>query len=410
MARTTPETLLLSALVNLGDANAAKQFGVHPGSFQGYRSEYEWMQSYNERYGGCPSQSAFLAAFPQFPFAEDQTDVRYPADEVRRKFAARNITKAIMKATTALTAGNVEEAYEQFQGMRFETYAARPTSLLVDHTFMDHYTQVQDDRIPVPWETLQSCTNGIGKGELWYLAARPQNGKSSFMTDIAAEAALAGLRVNMYSLEMPKRTIQVRAHAILGHRLGHQVDAKAMLHRKFDPLKYKAILQDIEDRVPGVIDVHEASSGPVTPSVVASRAGEYDLTIIDYAGLMRTNSGSRAVEDWRHLAAISNELKEITLDKNVSVLAASQINREGDIAGPRPPKLKHLAQSDALGQDGDVVLTMKRYGLGAAMFSVEKNRSGESSHLFWCKFDANRGDFREITRDQADEIRDQEED
>lgn len=410
MARTTPETLLLSALINLGDAHAAKQFGITPASLNGYRSEYEWIQSYYDRYGGCPSQSAFLASFPQFPFADDQTDVRYPADEVRRAAAARKITKAIMKATSALTSGNVEEAYEQFQDMRMETYVSRPTSLLVDHTFMDHYTTVENDRIPVPWGTLQSCTNGIGRGELWYIAARPQNGKSSYMTYIAAEAAMAGLRVNMYSLEMPKRSVQVRTHAVLGHMLGHEVDAKAMQHRRFDPLKYKQILQDIEDRVPGVIDIHEASAGPVSPGVVASRAGDYDLTIIDYAGLMRSNTGSRAVEDWRHLAAISNELKEITLAKNISILAASQINREGDTPGPRPPKLKHLAQSDALGQDGDVVLTMKRYGQGAAVFSVEKNRSGESSHLFWTKFDANKGDFREITREQADDIRDQEED
>ena len=53
---------------------------------------------------------------------------------------------------------------------------------------------------------------------------------------------------------------------------------------------------------------------------------------------------------------------------------------------------------------------MKRYGKGAAVSSIEKNRHGSSVDLFFNKYDANHGDFREITRDAADEIKMSEED
>jgi hypothetical protein len=53
---------------------------------------------------------------------------------------------------------------------------------------------------------------------------------------------------------------------------------------------------------------------------------------------------------------------------------------------------------------------MKRYGLGTSVCSLEKNRHGASGICYFTKFDANRGDFTEITRDEADEIRAGEED
>lgn len=144
--------------------------------------------------------------------------------------------------------------------------------------------------------------------------------------------------------------------------------------------------------------------GRVSPGVVANRAQDYDLNIVDYVGLMYTDDGRPAIKDWREMAEISNQLKEIALSKSARIIGASQINREGDTHGRRPPRLKTLAQSDHLGNDGDVVLTMKRYGL-ATVLSAEKNRHGEAERLFYTNFLPNDGDFREIDADTAEERR-----
>jgi hypothetical protein len=202
----------------------------------------------------------------------------------------------------------------------------------------------------------------------------------------------------------------VRLHAALGARLGiKNIDSNGMLRRTYAPAQYKDLLQQIEARVPGAVFVHEVSMGLVTPAVVDVNANHFDLSVIDYVGLMRNDERVPAIKDYRIIAEISNGLKSIALGKHHSIVAASQINRDGVTNSWRPPALHTLAQSDHLGNDGDVVITMKRYGLGASVCSIEKNRHGASGSCFWTKFDANRGDLSEITRDEADEIRASEE-
>jgi len=404
MARTTPETLLISALLNQMDPSAAKQYGVLPEHFVGYRDEYEWIQSHWAQFGVCPTVDALKTVYRDFPHTPDQTDVRFPSSEVRRNAASRAIARAFMRGSDSLARGDVEGAYEQIVGLRMETVSVKPSNALVDPAFMDDYYDTDEVRVPMPWNTLQGVTNGQGPGELWYFAARQGKGKSSFLTRMACQSAMAGHRVLFYSLEMTKRQVQVKTHSILGRDLGLRVDHRAMLHRTFDSAEYKTLLQTIEQQVPGHIDIHTPDMGMVTPSVIAARAGEYDQVFVDYIGLVKADDGTPAIKDYRVIAEISNELKQIALSKKTRIVAAAQINREGVSAQMRPPKLHTLAQSDHLGNDGDVVLTMKEYGRGASVVSVEKNRHGASGNLFWTAFDANAGHYGEISREKADEI------
>jgi len=408
MARTTAESLLISALLNNEDPNGARGYGVRPEYFAGYRDEYEWVLNYYKKYNVCPTPEKLKIAFPGFPHDENEIDLRWPAQEVAEAAAGREILKGVMLASEAMRSGDVKKAYSVIEPLHYKAVSEKPVNLLEDPAYFEDYEDTSEIRVPMPWDSLQSATHGIGPGELWYFAARPQQGKSSFLTNIAVSAACAGQRVLFYSLEMTKRQVQVRSHAIMGHRLGwgNEIDSEAMLHRTWDAKKYRKLVAEIKESVPGEINVHDMAMGSVSPSTIIPRASEYDLIIIDYVGLMRLDGGARSVEDWRHAAVISNELKEIVLANKSRVLAAAQINRDGDQFGWRPPKLKHISQSDALGQDGDVVLTMKRYGRGASVTSIEKNRHGRSGDVFFSNYDANLGDFDEITRSRADEIAD----
>jgi hypothetical protein len=170
---------------------------------------------------------------------------------------------------------------------------------------------------------------------------------------------------------------------------------------------YRKFHEELAERLracEGLLEVHTPADGPVSPGVVASRCGDYDLTIVDYVGLMAQDGGGRAIDDWRVMASISNSLKTTALSQQTALLCAAQINREGE-TGSAPPKVKNLAQSDALGQDGDVVLTMRSKPHDVAThFSLEKNRHGASGIAFYTTFDPNRGTFTEIDRDRADDL------
>jgi len=399
--------LLLSSIINTQDAFAGRSHSVVPAQLIGYRDEYEWILRHYERLNSCPTRSEFLTQFPDFPLSEDQVDARYPAMRIREAASVRDLQRRIITAQRFLTEKKVEEAFSEIQGVHLDLSVGRPDNVLVDPGFLDDYESLASgaDRVPLPWNTLQGKTNGIGPGELWYFAARQGHGKSSFLIAMAVAAAQQGLRTCIYSLEMRKRLVQVRSHVAAGHLLGMDVDAYAMLHGQFDQRDYKELLDTISTAFPGEIHIHDQTSGRVTPGVIASHAADYDLNIVDYVGLMYTDDGRPAISDYRAMAEISNQLKEISLAKATRVLGAAQINRDGDNSLKRPPKLKSLAQSDHLGNDGDVVITMKRYGRDACALSLEKNRNGDSERMFWTNYLPNIGEFGEITRDEADEIR-----
>jgi hypothetical protein len=177
--------------------------------------------------------------------------------------------------------------------------------------------------------------------------------------------------------------------------------------RTVDREQYKRFIGELADRMKdtgGHLDVHTPADGPVSPSTIAARCGEYDLTAVDYVGLMAQDGGGRAIDDWRVMASISNALKDIALSQGTAMLCAAQINRDGE-TGTAPPKVKNLSQSDALGQDADVVLTMRAKPHDVATdFSIEKNRHGSSGIRFYTTFDPNAGNFTEISGDHAEDL------
>ena len=407
MAKSSNETLLISAILNTRDTFLAKDLGIRPEHFNGYQNEYQWILNYDSQYRTCPSVTEFLVNFPLFPYDEEVENPGHSARKVKERWAERDIQTRLLRASTLLKRGDVADAYAVFEDCRLEVTTARPKNTLTNHSFLDDYESDYEPRITMPWSDLQERTQGIGPGELWYFAARQGQGKSSFLIDMAVSAAMDGKRVVIYSLEMTKRQTEVRIHANIGRRLGLPVDANAMLRKTFPHLDYKHLLQRISDEVPGEISIHEVAMGPTTPAVVNTNAQYFDLSIIDYIGLMRNDDGVPAIKDYRIIAEISNGLKSTALGKHHAIIAASQINREGVSPHWRPPALHTLAQSDHLGNDGDVVITMKRFGLGASVCSLEKNRHGQSGVCFFTKYDANAGDFSQITRAQADIIKEE---
>jgi len=407
MPRQTSESLLISAAINSHDPYFWKQWGVTSRNFHGYRDEAEWLEAFGKDYMRTPSWDEFHMKWPDFPMNREQEDGKYLAVEVIDQYNTRVSTRAMLRATNLIKGGDVNEGLKHLKEMDIHTVVDAPKNLLIDYSLLDDY-HTPEDRIEVPWHSLQSRTSGIGKGELWYFAARPSQGKSALTSYMAANAALQGRRVIIYSMEMTQRAMMVRLQVMMASLLGIDASHYAIKTRRMDPRAYKQLVQEIEERVPGVIHVHTPKEGPCRPSVVAARAGDYDLNVIDYIGLMRPDGAGRAVDDWRTMAGISNEIKEIALARDTRMLVASQVNREGE-SSKRPPKLVNLSQSDALGQDGDVVATLSKYKgrKGASHLSLEKNREGEAQIQWFTDFDVDHGNYTEITRDEADDLADE---
>lgn len=402
MSQPHAEALLISALIHTGDALAGARYGITPEHFSGYANEYSWVLSFEAQYGHTPTEDEFCDRYPDFPIKQ-HSEIRYAADEVRDHYFQRKAIETITDVNEALRRGQVGEAYGAFTKYEYSRTSTTPTSFK-DASFLDSWDQPQRG-IEVPYPTLQRHTGGIRPGNLWYLAARLGQGKSAFLIDIATHAMLDNKRVLYYSLEMTDHELRARQHSILARKFDRaDFTTTELLRRQIDLHSYKEFMATVAAEVPGDMHIHTPADGPVSPATIASRASEYDLVVIDYATLMTTDSGEHAATDWRTATQISNRLKQVALAHNVPILAAAQINRDGD-AGDLPPKIKNLAQADALGQDGDVVVTMRSRAKNvASIFSLEKNRHGASGVRWYTVFDVNNGVFAEISADKAERM------
>lgn len=402
MALPSGESLVISALINTGNVEEGWHYGLTREHFRGYKDEFNWVQNYLATYGDQPTKDVFLAEFNTFPFS-DHADVRPACDVLFKSFGKARLREAINIGIELMGQGDVHGAWHEINAAEPQRTSAKPKRLLTDLTFFDTWEDATRG-VEVPYRTLQRHTGGIRKGNLWYLAARPGHGKTAHLCNIAMHAVLQGARVVFYSLEMSEMEVRARFHAALASYFRWPgLTMQDILTRRVDMKTYKEFIQYLDDgRVPGTLDIHTPKDGVVSPAVVATRASDYDLNIIDYLTLMKSDTGSYAVEDWRVAATISNRLKEIALSQHSAILAASQINRDGE-TGDSPPKVKNLAQSDALGQDGDVVVTLRSSPHNVAtLFSLEKNRHGQSSIPFFSKFQPNEGIYTTIDADELE--------
>lgn len=400
------EAILISALLNNQDIGSAASYGITPSHFTGYKDEYNWLLHYVETYGTEPTWEAFRLVFKTFRGC-DHEDVRSACDMVFRSYGRINLNIAMNEAMELLSIGEVYAAEEVLKAAQIHRTAPKPRKLLTDLDFLDNW-ESGSSAVEVPYRTLQRHTGGIRPGNIWYLAARPGQGKSAHLVNIAKKAVLDGCRVKFYSLEMNEDEVRFRFHAALATHYGVKgITLNDLRDRRVDLHTYKTFVNELSGRLEdagGGLDIHTPREGSVTPGVVATGADEYDLVIVDYIGLMHSDTGSRSVDDWRIAAANSNDLKAIAGAKNTRLLVASQINREGD-HGKEPPKLRNLAQSDALGQDGDVVVTMRSAPHNVATtFGLEKNRHGVGGLHFYTTFDPNRGVFDEISRENVEDL------
>lgn len=404
MAGVSAEALLISALINTSSVGSEIIYGISAFDFEGYHDEYGWLVNYVETYASQPTRDIFGFKFPGFVFSE-HTDVRSAADAVHRGSNRRRINTAMSTAMDQLHLGDADAAYQVLMEAKPKRAVIPPRPILTDRT---HLRIDRPYAIELPYPSLQRYTGGLAMGNLWYLAARPGQGKSAHLASIAKHAMLAGNRVLFYSLEMSEDEVRSRFHASLASDLGYgTITLDNLRVRRVEVATYERFIGELEDRLTaagGALDVHTPADGPVSPSVVASRASEYDLVIVDYVGLMGCDGGGAAVDDWRMMAKISNGLKSLALSQKVALLCAAQINRDGE-TGSAPPKVKNLAQSDSLGQDGDVVLTMRAKPRNVATaFSLEKNRHGVSGIGFHTTFDPNHGVFTEISAEHAEDL------
>lgn len=409
---TNPEILLISSVIQTGDIQTPSAAGITSEHFHSHRHEWEWIERFVVKYRKVPDKATFRSQFSDFPLLKT-TDVDHGVEVVEKAHLRYLLSSTLREATSLLVddepedaLGLIHTALTGFSGS-MGTRDGRSDVLREFSPFLEEAkrrieasTALGYSGVTFGFDTLNDRTGGLHPGDLAIWAARLGQGKTWMLCKVAAEAILSGKRVVFVSLEQPRSQIVFRIHTLLAKSLGYSLRHRDLMQgTNVDVGDYQSFLMALPDLVPDSASLYIAdpTRGRASTYTLATLMEHHDpdLLILDYLTLMQTDS-----DEWQGVAKLSKETKLVASQYGVPILAAAQINREGD-GGKRPPSAKNLAQSDAIGQDADVIVTMKKDSPSVMQLLLAKNRSGQDGQVFWSSFMPNEGRIAEITRDEA---------
>jgi replicative DNA helicase len=217
---------------------------------------------------------------------------------------------------------------------------------------------------------------GFQKGFVYVLGARTGVGKTTFALNVALRAAQAGHRVAFASVEMGNVDLAEKAIACLSRVHQARYLAGTLTDDELDkvaggvrtlaslPLKFlhlrRPTIERLEFQIFRLVMVEKV-----------------ELVVVDYLQLFEAGDG-RHRPSREEAKLVSAKLKSIAQRLDVPLLVLSQLNRQAPETGE--PELIHIAESDQIARDADVVMFLYR-DAGLHYLSVAKQRRGMRAAL-----------------------------
>jgi replicative DNA helicase len=243
--------------------------------------------------------------------------------------------------------------------------------------------------IPTQFQDLDRILNNLQPAKLYVVAARPGMGKTAFTLALAKNIAFQNKAVGFFSLEMNAIELGLRFNSQL-----NQIELSKIASAKINMQEFEAI--HAKTRLIENMNIYIDDTPALSILELRAKARRMvkakgvECIIIDYMQLMRgssTKGGNREQE----ISEISRNLKALSKELNIPVIALSQLSRDVEKRGGEPrPKLSDLRESGSIEQDADTVMFLYRpeyYNIstdndgnmlpdGLTETIVAKNRSG----------------------------------
>lgn len=395
----SPEALLISALLEEGEFDPAR-WQVSDTDLACWTQLWKFCCDHQASTGRAPSVDLVNRRWPDFELTRD-IDPGWAAAELRKHAFLRSTRGRVQSVINAINDQDANGAWSVLESMDPPPSSAKAA---IDAFDVSNYEEEFElPTIEVPWNTLGRATGGIGAGHMWALSARTEQGKTNVACGaFVPRAVMAGWNVAYWTLEMPAREI---AHMCLRGMCGRDKETLALLDSDSKGAR-KAGVDVIRERAPGKLDVIDFEISQCTPDTIRDTLISHDLVVVDHIGLVKLPGGRRSISDRRFAAEISNRLKEDVLRYQGRLLNLTQINREGASDSVyRLPKLEEMPETDVLGQDHDVVVTMKRFSTTVMIYEMQKGRRTRGAHpRWWSIYDPTTVNFAEIKRERAEQL------
>lgn len=250
----------------------------------------------------------------------------------------------------ALREGKVSHGFQEMATLLSETY-----ELVQERAGQEGFVGLRSGFLDY-----DRMTNGLQKGDLIIVAARPAMGKTSFCLNVALNAAiLDGAKVAIFSLEMPANQLVMR---LLGSEA--RVSISGLRSGRLEPEEWNSLGQSVGKLSEARIFIDDSGE-----STVATMRGQLkrlkmeagvDLVVIDYLQLMSGSSLAAQQSRVQEVSAISRGLKLMAKEIDCPVIALSQLSRAAEQRSDHRPQLSDLRESGSIEQDADQVAFLYR--------------------------------------------------
>jgi replicative DNA helicase len=331
-------------------------------------------------------------------------------NELRNHIEA--LTQQLARRMALLAASELEKvAYESPQMEDLLDATGRPITAIHDtihgtkpertkHDVMEHWLNdfmaLAEGRkspmgIPTSLSAFNAAFRGLQGGQTIVIQALPGGGKTTLAMQLAADAAMAGARTRVFSLEMSAEALMSKLVAYAAGVPGNAVvDPKgyAQLHYGENNLRKKYLqkinrgAQLIKDSPLEIEDVSAINCYQIEARLRKSaRKAKDEVVVIDYAQIIDPVSELRTASREQQIAHASKHLRHIRKEMGFCLILPSQVTRDGKIFKP-----KHCA---SINEDADVnLMLMQDDEQESEGIRCEKDRfQGNAGKLFDFKLD-----------------------
>lgn len=227
---------------------------------------------------------------------------------------------------------------------------------------------------------------GMYGSMLFTIGARPSTGKTAFSVNLAYEAMMndKDVEVDFFTLEMNKQEMLNRFISRMTGVSSSMLRSKA---NELDNVVKTLIDETAASLLASKLRVYDGleNLGEITQTIrknaARAKQGKY-MAIIDYIGLVKVpNVKERYIE----VGEVTRELKRLTNEFNIPIVALSQLSRGIENRNDKTPVLSDLRESGSIEQDSNVVAFLHRpESVGddhVVQLAIRKNREGELADI-----------------------------
>lgn len=233
---------------------------------------------------------------------------------------------------------------------------------------------------------LDNLLSGMQPSNLLILAARPGQGKTAMVVNMAQNIAVEQkIPVGIFSLEMSQEELVDRL--LVGQA---DVDAWRLKTGKLTEADFTKLSQAMGELADAPIFIDDTPGISISEMRTKARRLQLEqdikLLIIDY--LQLADPGKRYDNRVQEVSIVSQGLKNLARELKIPVLAVSQLSRAVEHRGERKPQLADLRESGAIEQDADVVMFLYRVDAEVTNVSaiptklyIAKHRNGPTGEV-----------------------------